>query len=98
MGQAKPTICFPSISYVKLAFNARMKVVLHHFNINLCMVLFSLAQRETAIVSSIAGTTRDVIEKAMDIGGYPVMISDTAGLRENEDVIEKEGVQRALQR
>ena len=56
------------------------------------------AQREAAIVSPIAGTTRDVIDTALDIGGYPVLLSDTAGLRRSDDVIEQEGVRRALQR
>lgn len=55
-------------------------------------------QRPAAIVSPIAGTTRDVVETALNIGGYPVLLSDTAGLRETADVVEKEGVSRALQR
>jgi hypothetical protein len=55
-------------------------------------------QRPAAIVSPIAGTTRDVVETAINLAGYPVLLSDTAGLRETSDVIEKEGVQRALDR
>ena len=55
-----------------------------------------LAQREAAIVSDIAGTTRDVLEVHLDLGGFPVTVSDTAGLRETVDVIEQEGVRRAL--
>ena len=58
-------------------------------------LLNHLAQREVAIVSPIAGTTRDVIESHLDIGGYPVVVSDTAGLRDSEDVIESEGIRRA---
>ena len=54
-----------------------------------------LAQREAAIVSDIAGTTRDVLEVHLDLGGFPVIVSDTAGLRETADVIEQEGVRRA---
>ncbi|RED51356.1 tRNA uridine-5-carboxymethylaminomethyl(34) synthesis GTPase MnmE [Aestuariispira insulae] len=56
-----------------------------------------LAQREAAIVSDIAGTTRDVLEVHLDLGGFPVVVSDTAGLRDTDDVIEKEGVRRAVE-
>lgn len=55
-------------------------------------------QRPAAIVSPIPGTTRDVVETTLNVGGYPVLLSDTAGLRETEDIIEKEGVVRAVQR
>ncbi len=61
-------------------------------------LLNALARREAAIVSSIAGTTRDVIEVHLDLNGYPVILADTAGLRESADSIESEGVRRALQR
>lgn len=67
-------------------------------------LLNALAKRDVAIVSDIAGTTRDVIEVSLDIMGYPVILSDTAGLRpdqlgENDnDVIEAEGIRRALQK
>lgn len=54
-----------------------------------------LAQRDAAIVSEIAGTTRDVIEVHLDLGGYPVLLADTAGLRETVDGIEAEGIRRA---
>ena len=60
--------------------------------------LFTTGQRPAAIVSPIAGTTRDVVETALNISGYPVLISDTAGLRESSDLIEKEGISRALER
>ena len=59
-------------------------------------LLNALAQEERAIVSDIAGTTRDVIEVQMDLGGYPVVFVDTAGLREAADTIEREGVRRAI--
>jgi len=54
-----------------------------------------LARRDAAIVSDEAGTTRDVIEVHMDLGGFPVILSDTAGLRETENKIEAEGIKRA---
>jgi tRNA modification GTPase len=57
-----------------------------------------LARREAAIVSAIAGTTRDVIEVHLDLGGYPVVLADTAGLRCSGDEIEREGVRRARAR
>jgi tRNA modification GTPase len=57
-----------------------------------------LARREAAIVSPIAGTTRDVVEVRLVLAGYPVWVADTAGLREAKDAIEAEGVRRALAR
>ncbi len=55
-----------------------------------------LAQSEVAIVSEIAGTTRDIIDIHLEIAGVPVIISDTAGIRLSDDLIEQEGVKRAL--
>lgn len=55
-------------------------------------------QRPAAIVSPIAGTTRDIVETSLDIGGFPVLLSDTAGLRDSSDSVEREGVRRARQR
>ncbi len=57
-----------------------------------------LSGKDTAIVSPIAGTTRDIVEAHLNIGGFPIVLSDTAGLRQSEDVIEQEGVKRALKR
>ncbi len=54
-----------------------------------------LAQRDAAIVAETAGTTRDVIEVALDLGGWPVILADTAGLRDSDDTIEREGIRRA---
>ncbi|XP_051967777.1 tRNA modification GTPase GTPBP3, mitochondrial isoform X1 [Xyrauchen texanus] len=61
-------------------------------------LLNMLTQRPSAIVSPTAGTTRDVVEVPLDIGGYPVLLSDTAGLRDTTDSVEQEGVRRARQR
>lgn len=58
----------------------------------------TLAGRDVAIVSSIAGTTRDIIEVHMDIAGYPVILSDTAGLRDQACEIEGEGIKRAIKK
>jgi tRNA modification GTPase len=57
-----------------------------------------IARRDAAIVSTIAGTTRDVIDVHLDLDGYPVTIADTAGLRDSQDPIELEGVRRARAR
>lgn len=61
-------------------------------------LLNALVRRDAAIVSDIPGTTRDVIEVHLDLGGYAVTIADTAGLRDAGDVIEDEGIRRAHKR
>ncbi len=58
----------------------------------------ALAGRDVAIVSETAGTTRDIIEVRLNLGGYAVVVADTAGLRPSSDSIEAEGVRRALAR
>jgi tRNA modification GTPase len=58
----------------------------------------ALVQRDVAIVSDIPGTTRDVLEVRLNLKGFPVVLSDTAGLREARDAIEEEGVRRARTR
>ena len=57
-----------------------------------------LSKRDAAIVSEIAGTTRDVIETHLNLDGYPVVISDTAGIRSSKNEIEKKGIKIALKR
>ena len=59
-------------------------------------LLNRIARREAAITSPIAGTTRDIVEVAIDLGGYPIVLADTAGLRDSSDVVEQEGLRRAL--
>lgn len=61
-------------------------------------LLNALAGRDAAITSEVAGTTRDVIEVRMDLGGLPVTLLDTAGLRISDDQIEAIGVDRAMER
>jgi tRNA modification GTPase len=64
-------------------------------NVGKSSLLNLLARRDAAIVSDIAGTTRDVIEVHLDLAGLPVVVADTAGLRDTQDRIEVEGVRRA---
>lgn len=61
-------------------------------------LLNALAKRDVAIVTETPGTTRDVIEVHLDLGGYAVIVADTAGLRQTDEAIEAEGVRRALAR
>ncbi|KAF0118302.1 MAG: tRNA modification GTPase [Rhodospirillaceae bacterium] len=61
-------------------------------------LLNRLARRDAAIVAPTAGTTRDVIEVPLDLGGYPVLLADTAGVRTETEAVEAEGVRRALAR
>lgn len=65
-------------------------------NVGKSSLLNCLTKREVAIVSEISGTTRDIIETHLDIGGYPIILTDTAGIHEDtKDTIEKEGIRRA---
>jgi tRNA modification GTPase len=67
-------------------------------NVGKSSLLNALAKRDAAIVSEEAGTTRDVIEVHLDLGGVPVIVADTAGIREAEGTVERAGIDRALKR
>ena len=59
-------------------------------------ILNALARRDAAIVTDIPGTTRDILEVRMDLDGYPVILADTAGIREAKNEVEKKGISLAL--
>lgn len=67
-------------------------------NVGKSSFLNAMVRREAAIVSEEAGTTRDVIEVRMDLGGLPIVLTDTAGIRETDGKIEREGIRRTLDR
>jgi tRNA modification GTPase len=67
-------------------------------NVGKSSLVNALARRDVAIVSELPGTTRDVIEVHLDLGGYAVILADTAGLRDSRNGIEQEGVRRARAR
>ncbi|MFO1125586.1 MAG: tRNA uridine-5-carboxymethylaminomethyl(34) synthesis GTPase MnmE [Methylocystis sp.] len=73
-------------------------IILGRPNVGKSTLINALTQRDLAIVSTIPGTTRDMIEAHLDIGGLPVTLIDTAGLREAADEIERIGVDRTLAR
>lgn len=73
-------------------------VILGPPNVGKSSLFNALVRRDAAIVSPRAGTTRDVIEAYLNFGGYPVILADTAGIRESDDSIETEGVRRATAR
>jgi len=67
-------------------------------NVGKSSLLNYLSKRDAAIVSEVSGTTRDVIETHLNIDGFPVLLSDTAGIRESKNEIEKKGIKLALNR
>ncbi|RLU16668.1 hypothetical protein DMN91_010736 [Ooceraea biroi] len=76
--------------------NGVRTVILGRPNVGKSSLLNHLVQRNAAIVTPVAGTTRDVIELSANISGYPVLIADTAGITDNtEDIVEAEGIRRA---
>ncbi|MEL6947020.1 MAG: tRNA uridine-5-carboxymethylaminomethyl(34) synthesis GTPase MnmE [Pseudomonadota bacterium] len=66
-------------------------------NVGKSSVLNALAQRDVAIVTDVAGTTRDIVEVSLNINGQLVIFQDTAGLRETEDQVEQEGIRRSYE-
>jgi tRNA modification GTPase len=67
-------------------------------NVGKSTLMNALARRDVSIVSPIPGTTRDLVEVSLDLRGYPVTLIDTAGIRDSDDPIEREGVARARRR
>lgn len=67
-------------------------------NVGKSSLVNALARRDVAIVSDLPGTTRDIIEVKLDLGGYAVVLADTAGIRESAEPVEQEGIRRAKAR
>ncbi|MBP5343635.1 MAG: tRNA uridine-5-carboxymethylaminomethyl(34) synthesis GTPase MnmE [Alphaproteobacteria bacterium] len=67
-------------------------------NVGKSSLINALTHKEVAIVSQIAGTTRDIVEAHLDVDGFPVILADTAGLRESAEQIEAEGIRRAVKK
>lgn len=84
----------PQRSYVNAAQHGVRIALYGQPNVGKSSLLNQLVRRDAAIVSSHPGTTRDVIEASMELGGYRVTFADTAGLRETDDEVEQLGMQR----
>ena len=67
-------------------------------NVGKSSLINALTKREVAIVSQTAGTTRDIVEAHLDVAGFPVILADTAGLRDSKEEIEAEGIRRAVKK
>ncbi len=78
--------------------NGAVATILGNPNVGKSTLLNFLGKRDIAIVSEIAGTTRDAIECNLEIKGFPLTIIDTAGIRNSDDEIEQEGIRRALEK
>lgn len=67
-------------------------------NVGKSSLINALTKREVAIVSQVAGTTRDIVEAHLDVAGFPVILADTAGLRDSKEEVEAEGIRRAVKK
>ena len=92
---AEFAVCLQDKTAIDKINNGISIAIIGEPNVGKSTLLNWLAKREIAIVSPIAGTTRDVLSMDVDLGGYKTTFYDTAGLRESEDIIEQEGVKRA---